>query len=112
VSALLDDSRTDPNAVDKEGNTPLALASNLRKVQIRLLHHSKLDPNQPISNGGELQISVGIRLCEWEAFQGWEERGIKLASGPVDNEGNTTLHLLIEKHAPRDLIENTIDKIT
>jgi ankyrin repeat protein len=112
VHALLSDSRIDPNVVDSNGSTPLAMASNLRQAQKLLLRHPRLDPSQPISKSGETPLTVSARLGDWEAFQGLQERAPKKLSGPIDNAGNTMLHLLNAKNAPRELIENTLASVT
>jgi hypothetical protein len=88
------------------------LASKLRKVQKTLLRHPQLNPNQPVSKDGEIPLIVSAKLGDWEAFRALEERSVKISSGPVDQAGNTMLHLLIGKHAPEDLIENTLAAVT
>jgi ankyrin repeat protein len=112
VSVLLADSRTDPNVTDKDGDTPLALAANVNKIQRALLHHDKLDPNQPISTGGGLPIGVAATLHEWEVLRRWVDRDIKFATGPIGKSGNTLLHLLVGNDAPEDLIETILENVT
>lgn len=112
VRALLDDPRTDPNATDNRGNTPLALASNLRKVQELLLRDPRLDPTQPISEDGETPLTHSAKLGDWKTFRVLEERSPKISSGPVDKAKNTILHLFIENQAPQDLIEGILSTVT
>ncbi len=112
VSVLLEDSRTDPNVVDNKGKTPIALASYLPKVQKLLLRHYNFDPTKPISTEGEMPLTLCAKLKDWEAFRILEKRHATFQSGSVDKTESTFLHLLIEKHAPRDIIDNTLSSMS
>lgn len=111
VQALLDDSRIDPNVVDSNGDTPLALASKQRKVQKILLRHPRLNSSQPISKSGETPLTISAKVGDWEVFAKLQEGSPKKLSGAIDNAGNTMLHLLSAKHAPQELIKSTLSNV-
>ncbi|MCB0585327.1 MAG: ankyrin repeat domain-containing protein, partial [Phaeodactylibacter sp.] len=108
AAALLDDGRTDPNLPDGRGRTPLQMAASFPKLQKLLLRHPKLEAAQPISEGGETPITVSAKLGDWESFRALTKRSGHVASELADEAGNTMLHLLSERNAPPDLIENTL----
>lgn len=113
--ALLESEDIDPNASDTEDRTPLALAEDFEDVQRLLIHHPKIDPDKEADGEkveGITALTVSAKLGDWDALRTLQKRSTNPHSGTVDQEDNTMLHLLIDKDAPQDLIEETFSART
>ena len=106
VKVLLLDERTDPNIKNERGQTPLALAKKMPKVQRWLLNDQRLDLQEPIEKGGEAPYTLAARLGVWSVFERYiNEQDVPIESD-LDGNGNSFLHLLAYKYSPLHLLDN------
>jgi ankyrin repeat protein len=113
--ALLESNDIDPNATDSKDKTPLAIAEKFGdekfdEVKRLLIHHPRIDPDKEVD--GVTALSVSAKRGDWDALRTLQKRSTNPHSGTVDQEENTMLHLLIDKDAPQDLIEETFSART
>jgi len=112
LQALLLDPRTDPNAPDADHRRPLALVDDHVAFQRMLLADQRLALGMPVRPGGDDAIFVAARLRVWQAVQ----RHVKQHGLPPgtahDSQGNTFLHHLTSRDAPRDLLYDRMTQMS
>lgn len=109
VRALLEDEQTNPNILDRFGRTPLALAQEYPPVQRLLLSDHRIKPMEPIEPDGVTPLGLAAQLGYWQGFRRLADRAGIDVDTYRDAQGNTLLHLLAERNAPRDLLSSLVE---
>ena len=65
VKRLLADARTDPNATESDGHTPLSLAIDDPGIRADLLEDERIDVWRPIQSGGPNPLEICIAERNW-----------------------------------------------
>ncbi|WP_332673402.1 ankyrin repeat domain-containing protein [Aromatoleum sp.] len=86
VKRLLDDARTNPNATDREGRTPLALSREDPEIRTDLLEDERVDPWLPIAPDGPSPLQICLSERKWRLCQ----RMLKRATVPEDPDAPVT----------------------
>jgi ankyrin repeat protein len=80
VKRLLADARTNPNAIDRDGNTPLALAIHEPTIRADLLEDERIDVWRVIRTDGPIPLALCMTERQWRLCQRMLQR-----AGPIDD---------------------------